>query len=100
MTIVPSVQPPTPLETAVSRGLTEPDLSVVVPVFEEAESVGELHAGIAAVLESLPVTAELIFVDDGSRDETLSRLHELYEGDARVKVVSLRRNFGKTAALL
>ncbi|HLJ69340.1 MAG TPA: glycosyltransferase family 2 protein [Chloroflexota bacterium] len=77
-----------------------PDVSVVVPVFEEAESVPRLHRQLADMLGELDRSAEIVFVDDGSRDETPFRLQEAFESDGRVRVVRLRRNFGKTAALL
>lgn len=78
----------------------ELDLSIVVPVLDEEESVGVLHEELAATLDALPERAEIIFVDDGSRDRTADRLSELHVADPRVQVISLRRNFGKTAALL
>jgi glycosyltransferase involved in cell wall biosynthesis len=79
---------------------SELDLSIVVPVLDEEESVPRLHAEIVEVLDSLSERAEIIYVDDGSRDRTLERLTELHEHDPRVHVIGLRRNFGKTAALL
>lgn len=78
---------------------SELDVSVLVPVKDEAESVGELSARVAAVLERLGKTFEIIFVDDGSRDGTHERVREARERDPRVKLVRLRRNFGKAAAL-
>ncbi len=74
-------------------------LSVVIPVYNEEESVAPLYAELAAVLDPLEEPWEAVFVDDGSSDGTfaaLSRLHALHEG---VRVVRLRRNFGKAAAL-
>ncbi len=74
-------------------------LSVVIPVYDEEESVAPLYAELAAVLDPLEEPWEAVFVDDGSSDGTfaaLSRLHALHEG---VRVVRLRRNFGKAAAL-
>jgi glycosyltransferase involved in cell wall biosynthesis len=85
---------------ALSRAGPALDLTIVVPVLDEAESVLQLHEQIAGVLDALPERAEIVFVDDGSRDGTLDRLRELHASDGRVQVVSLRRNFGKTAALL
>lgn len=76
------------------------DLTLVIPVFEEAESVGELYRRIESALEPLAMSVQIIFVDDGSRDETLSALERIFDEDYRVQVLSLRRNFGKTAALL
>jgi glycosyltransferase involved in cell wall biosynthesis len=83
------------LEPARSVGL-----SVVIPVVDEEGNVDELHRQLAEVLDSLPLTAEIVFVDDGSRDGTVRRLEGLFEADPRVRVVALRRNFGKTAALV
>jgi len=74
-------------------------LSVVIPVYDEEESVAPLYAELAAVLDPREEPWEAVFVDDGSSDGTfaaLSRLHALHEG---VRVVRLRRNFGKAAAL-
>jgi glycosyltransferase involved in cell wall biosynthesis len=76
------------------------DLTLVIPVYEEAESVGELYQQIDAALEPLALTVQIVFVDDGSRDGTLGALQRIFELDNRVQVLSLRRNFGKTAALL
>lgn len=87
-------------EIAPTESGGHPYLSIVVPVFEESESIAPLHAQLDAALKNLGITAEIIFVDDGSRDQTFERLEELYSEDPRVRVISLRRNFGKTAALL
>jgi glycosyltransferase involved in cell wall biosynthesis len=67
-----------------------------VPVYNEAQNVDELHARIANVILR---PAELIFVDDGSTDDTFARLQAIAERDARVVVIRFRRNFGQTAAL-
>lgn len=82
------------------RCTDDPDISLVIPVMDEEESVGELHRRLCEVLATLPARAEIIFIDDGSRDRTVERLEEIYRADDRVRVVALRRNFGKTAALL
>ena len=74
-------------------------LSVVVPFFEEEESVGELFAELLGVLDRLGLTSEVIAIDDGSADATFRRLAEVRERDARVRVIRFRRNFGQTAAL-
>lgn len=83
-----------------SAGPRVVDVSLVIPILDEEESVRELHHRLDEVLSSLPVSSEVIFIDDGSRDHTLDRLEELYAEDGRVRVLSFRRNFGKTAALL
>lgn len=74
-------------------------LSVVIPCYNEAENVTELHRQLSETLEDLRLTAELVFVDDGSGDATLDRLRALAGEDKRVQVLSLSRNFGHQAAL-
>jgi glycosyltransferase involved in cell wall biosynthesis len=76
-----------------------PAVTVLVPVLNEAESVTELAARVAAALDELGLTFEIVFVDDGSNDGTARRVREAHERDPRVKLVRLRRNFGKAAAL-
>ena len=75
-----------------------PQISVVIPVYDEAENVADLHREITASLEAYGRPYEVIFVDDGSRDATVARLLEIEAGDPRVRVLRLRRNFGQTAA--
>jgi len=75
------------------------DVSIVIPVFNEEESVEPLHGEIVRAMERAKVSYEVVFVDDGSRDRSLERLLELREADERVKVISFRKNFGQTAAL-
>jgi len=77
----------------------ELDLSVVLPVYNEQDNIVELHAEIAAALDTMDLKAEVIYVDDGSSDETLTRLKELHATDDRIVVVEFRRNFGQTAAM-
>lgn len=75
-------------------------ISVVVPCFNEEEVLCRTHARIAAVLRSLDgVEAEVIYVDDGSRDATLSILRRLHAEDRRVRVIRLSRNFGHQTAV-
>ena len=75
------------------------DLSVVLPVFNEQDNIVELHSEIASALDSLDLQAEIICVDDGSKDETLARLRELHETDDRVVIAEFQRNFGQTTAM-
>jgi len=75
------------------------DLSVVIPVFNEAENLEDLHRELAAAAAGTGRAVEFIFVDDGSRDDSFAVLKRLQAGDRRVKVIRLRRNFGQTAAL-
>lgn len=76
-----------------------PGVSAVVPAFDEAESLPRLHAELVAALENSGRSWEILYVDDGSRDGTDVVIADLCAGDRRVKGVSLRRNFGKSAAL-
>jgi glycosyltransferase involved in cell wall biosynthesis len=76
------------------------DISVVIPLYNEQESLAELHARLTSVLSGLGNSYEIIFVDDGSTDGSLKALEGLYAGDsAHVSVYSFRRNYGKSAAL-
>ncbi len=76
-----------------------PEVSVIVPVLNEAGTVLELSERVAATLDGIGRRFEIVFVDDGSSDGTRERVREANEMDSRVKLVSLRRNFGKAAAL-
>ena len=75
------------------------DLSVVVPVHDEAANLEPLLDRLVATLEKLPGTFEVVFVDDGSRDASPAILERFTRDDARVGVVSLSRNFGHQAAV-
>jgi glycosyltransferase involved in cell wall biosynthesis len=76
-----------------------PQLSIVIPFFNEEENVEEMHRRLQDVLIPLGRTYEIIYVDDGSRDRTYERLREIYDRDPTVRVIKLRRNFGQTAGL-
>ena len=79
---------------------THPRVSVAVPLFNEEEGIPELVRRIGAVLHSLPGGPhEMLFVDDGSSDGTLTALQAEAEKDARIVLISLSRNFGHQAAL-
>jgi len=73
--------------------------SIVVPFFNEQENIPPLYLKLTEVMDTVGEPYELIFVDDGSRDNTFRVLQEIFEHDPRVHVVRLRRNFGQTAAL-
>jgi glycosyltransferase involved in cell wall biosynthesis len=76
-----------------------PELSVIVLVYNEVDSVDPLHRELMGVLGSLGRTFEIVYVDDGSGDGSTDKLGALAARDARVRVVSFRRNFGQTAAV-
>jgi|SRR5579872_1540354 len=76
------------------------DLSVVIPTFNEAESLPALYRSVKHVLKGLPLSTEIVIVDDGSTDGSAGLLDDLAHGDAQLKVVHLRRNYGQTAALM
>jgi glycosyltransferase involved in cell wall biosynthesis len=74
-------------------------LSVVVPAYNEEAVLTQFHERLKAVLAQLPLDHEVIYVNDGSRDRTLTILEELHAKDASVGVINLSRNFGKEAAM-
>ncbi len=75
------------------------DLTVVIPFLNEEESLGELHHRLAAVLAESELSFELLFIDDGSSDSSYSIVQNLRQQDAHVRLISFRRNQGKSAAL-
>ena len=74
-------------------------VSIVIPVYNEEDSIGPLFESIEAVINRLPDEAEIVFVNDGSTDSSAEVLDALAARDPRVKVVHFRRNFGQTAAM-
>ena len=78
---------------------TSPELSLFLPVLDEEENLRPMHAKIRSALDALGKSAEVIYVDDGSTDRSLEILREISAGDERVRVISLRRNYGQTAAM-
>ncbi|MBD5266704.1 MAG: glycosyltransferase family 2 protein [Bacteroides sp.] len=75
------------------------DISVVIPLYNEAESLPELEAWIRRVMDAHGFTYEIIFVNDGSTDNSWSVIKNLAEQNPNVKAVSFRRNYGKSPAL-
>ena len=76
-----------------------PELSIFLPVYNEAENLPPLHAKLSAALAELGRSYEILYIDDGSTDESLARLRELALLDERVRVIAFRRNYGQTAAM-
>ena len=77
----------------------QPELSVIVPFYNEEESIAAMHAAIVEAVEPLGVPFEMVFVDDGSRDRTIEVATAIARGDERVRVVKFRRNYGQTPAM-
>src|SRR3954470_21609862 len=75
-----------------------PEISVVIPMRNEAPNVAELHAELTTVLRDFGRSYEIITIDDGSTDETFAQLSALQRKDPRLRVIRFRRNFGQTAA--
>jgi len=76
-----------------------PHVSVIALVYNEVDSVEPLHRELIGVLDGLGTSFEVLYVDDGSRDGSTEKLGQIASRDARVRVVSFRRNFGQTAAV-
>jgi len=74
-------------------------ISVVVPVYNEVDVLPEFHSRLSQVLDGLTLDSEIIYVNDGSEDDSLSILNEFYEQDMHVAIVDLSRNFGKEIAM-
>jgi glycosyltransferase involved in cell wall biosynthesis len=76
-----------------------PQLSIVVPLFNEVTTLTELHRRLSAVLFLMGLDSEIVYVDDGSVDGTREALAEIATRDPQVRVIPLARNYGQTAAL-
>ena len=74
------------------------DISVVIPLFNEEESLPELHSWIARVMQENDFSYEIIFVDDGSTDRSWEIIKQLREESEHVKAIKYRRNYCKTPA--
>ena len=77
-----------------------PKYSVVIPVYNSARYLQELHARLRSVMGRLNEPYEILFVNDASPDESLTILREIQDGDDRVVVVDLMRNFGQHNAVV
>ncbi|MEC4676075.1 MAG: glycosyltransferase family 2 protein [Nitrospirota bacterium] len=73
-------------------------VSVVIPLYNEEENVDELHRSLKPVMDATGIEYEILYVDDGSTDNTLNLLLKIQSGDSSLTILSLRRNFGQTAA--
>ncbi len=75
------------------------DLSIIVPIYNEEESVRPLYSAIVAAMSKTVLSYEIIFVDDGSSDNTYKELEKISSEDERLKIVKLKRNYGQTIGL-
>ncbi|HEX2055429.1 MAG TPA: glycosyltransferase [Nitrospiraceae bacterium] len=91
---------PDPLRPSASNGKNgKPVLSIVIPVFNEAENIDALHSRLSMVLQDMRLEYEIVYVDDGSHDQSPILLNRLADRDAHVVVVELARNFGHQVAI-
>jgi len=88
---------PSPRAEAPESG---PELSLIIPCFNEEESVDELVGEVFSVIDEQGYDAEVVIVDDGSSDDTWAKLYEHASEEPRLKLVRFRRNFGQTAAMV
>ncbi|AFY33336.1 glycosyltransferase family 2 protein [Calothrix sp. PCC 7507] len=79
--------------------MNQPIYSLVIPIYNEEENITEMYRRLINVMEQLDGEAELILIDDGSRDRSLSMIRELHQRDSRVLYLSLARNFGHQIAV-
>lgn len=75
------------------------DLSIIVPLYNEEESVAPMYRAIVDAVQPLGIEFEILFVDDGSRDQTFARAERLARQDSRLRIVRFRRNYGQTPAM-
>jgi len=75
------------------------DLSIVIPVYNEKESVGRLYSGLNKTLSKLKIKYEVILIDDGSIDGTYEELKKINKKNSSYKIIRFRRNFGQTSAM-
>lgn len=93
------VHSPAGVAHAMHTPLPRPDLSVVIPVYNEEDNLAMLHTRLTTVLHSAGLDYEIVFVDDGSRDASLEHLYGLANADHHIVVVELARNFGHQVAI-
>ncbi len=79
--------------------MTQPLVSIIIPIYNEEENISELYSRLEVVLQQLNGEAELILIDDGSKDNSLNLIRNIYERDYRFHYISLARNFGHQIAV-
>ena len=86
-------------QSKISENTESPEISIIIPLFNEEESLSELQEKITAVLENFKKSYEIIFIDDGSTDRSHQVLETLYQKDKRIRIYQFRKNYGKSAGL-
>jgi len=79
--------------------MSDPEISIIVPLYNEEDSIEPLHAAIVAGVAGLEQSYEILFVDDGSKDATFVKAKAIAQQDRRVRVIKFRRNYGQTPAM-
>jgi glycosyltransferase involved in cell wall biosynthesis len=79
--------------------LDEIEISLVLPVYNEESAIEELYQKLSAVMKTVGRAYEILFIDDGSKDKSVSIIKRIAQDDSRVQLIMLRRNFGQTPAL-
>ena len=97
--IVPSETKSEAIPETMEMAVSKPYLSIVIPLYNEEGNVEPLYKELTQALEQIGHTYEVIAINDGSRDRTYEKLQEVFEHDARWRVIGFRRNFGQTAAM-
>jgi len=87
-----------PLNSSSGQSPRQIDFSIVIPVYNEVESLPRLYEALQDALGGLDQAGEIILIDDGSTDSSFEILKELHQRDSRLRVIRMRRNFGQTAA--
>ena len=75
------------------------DLSIIIPLYNEEENIFTLHKSVKSVMSKLKKSHEMIFVDDGSTDNSVEKLKGLQKRDKSIRIIILRKNFGQSAAI-
>jgi glycosyltransferase involved in cell wall biosynthesis len=75
------------------------DLSIIVPLYNEGECIHYLYKAIIEAIDPLSIIYEIIFVDDGSKDNTFDKIKDIAKNDSRVRVIKFRKNYGQTSAM-
>ena len=87
------------LQSSPDNPLKGIDLSVIVPLYNEEESVGPLYEKILEAVQPLELNFEILFVDDGSVDNTIPEALKIADRDKRLRIIKFRRNYGQTPAM-